>query len=120
MIKNLILILSLMLSVHFCSFNKDTGVFEEYSSTELNAYNTGLPILELTTPAPVTSKEDWMEGASMKLYDKDNNLISEHTLSIRGRGNSTWEQAKKPYALKLDKLCRAYHEWQAHGNLLSL
>ena len=104
MIKTLLCFLTMLLSVHYCTYNKDTGVYEEYSSSELNAYNTGLPRLELTTPAPITSKEVWTEGASMKLYDKNGNLISEHTLSIRGRGNSTWEeQAKKPYALKLDK-----------------
>lgn len=65
---------------------------------------TGLPVLYLDTPnaQKVTSKEVWMEGASLVLVNGKDTLFDGGT-SIRGRGNSTWLQAKKPYALKLDK-----------------
>ena len=74
--KFILCFLALLMSVHYCTFNQDNGVFEEYTSDDVTPYNTGLPRLELTTPSPVTSKENWMPGASLVLYDKDGNLIS--------------------------------------------
>ncbi|MDE7101471.1 MAG: CotH kinase family protein, partial [Bacteroidales bacterium] len=66
-----------------------------------------LPVLSVTTPASeeVTSKEDWMKGASLSLSSSSDKTIEFNALSmsIRGRGNSTWTLPKKPYALKLDK-----------------
>lgn len=65
---------------------------------------TGLPIVIIETPdeQPVTSKNDWMKNVQMKIYDKDKKLDYEGSLSVKGRGNSTWGFPKKPYALKLD------------------
>ena len=74
--KFILCFLALLMSVHYCTFNQDNGVFDEYTSDDVTPYNTGLPILELTTPSPVTSKTEWMPGASLVLYDKDGNLIS--------------------------------------------
>lgn len=67
---------------------------------------TGLPVMSINTPNSqgVWSKEEWVEGSVMTLdgmgqfEDLDGVM-----LSIRGRGNSTWEYEKKPYNLKLDK-----------------
>lgn len=65
---------------------------------------TGLPVVMIDTPesAPVVSKSDWMKNANMRIYDKNGKLDYEGSLSIKGRGNSTWKYPKKPYALKLD------------------
>ena len=67
--------------------------------------NTGLPVVRITTPGKrnVTSKETWMEGATMRIENPDGTLDYEGPMSIKGRGNSTWGYPKKPYALKLDK-----------------
>lgn len=66
---------------------------------------TGLPIAIINTPdsKPITSKVDWMEGASMTIVNPDMTIDYQGSLSIKGRGNSTWSYPKKPYALKLDK-----------------
>ena len=67
---------------------------------------TGLPVMSINTPNAqgVWSKEEWVEGSvmtldGMGLFDD----LDDVTLSIRGRGNSTWGYEKKPYNLKLDK-----------------
>lgn len=65
---------------------------------------SNLPIVYINTKdaAPIVSKEDWLKDSKIyvtnageynKLYDKS---------QIRGRGNTTWNYAKKPYAIKLD------------------
>lgn len=67
--------------------------------------NTGLPFVILDTPGgiPITSKTEWMEGATMTILNPDLSVNYQGTLSVKGRGNSTWTQfPKKPYALKLD------------------
>ena len=67
---------------------------------------TGLPVLYVNTPrgVEITSKEDWTKKTFLTLRDAgkaDWNFEDVQT-SIRGRGNSTWEQDKKPYALNLN------------------
>lgn len=64
----------------------------------------GLPVLVIETPnrANITSKEDWLDGASFKLYEENAELATEGTTSIKGRGNTTWLYPKKPFALKLE------------------
>ena len=71
----------------------------------LEEVNTGLPKVDIQTPesAPIVSKETWMEGATITIYDTDGSINFKGTTSIKGRGNSTWQYPKKPYALKLDK-----------------
>jgi hypothetical protein len=65
---------------------------------------TGIPILYLTTAAPVVSKDVYVNGS----LDVDGNNRFEQektniTLKIKGRGNSTWANfPKKPYRLKFD------------------
>ena len=63
-----------------------------------------LPKVYIDTPegAAITSKTEWMKGSTIKIVDENGveNLVA--TTSIRGRGNSTWYNPKKPYALKLD------------------
>lgn len=66
---------------------------------------TGLPVVYIDTPdrRAVTSKTTWMEGATIMVVNADRTIDCSGTLSIKGRGNSTWGYPKKPYALKLDK-----------------
>lgn len=66
---------------------------------------TGLPIVVLDTPGyvPITSKETWIPDATVTIYNPDGSVDYSGTLSVKGRGNSTWTQfPKKPYAMKLD------------------
>jgi hypothetical protein len=77
------------------------GTAKDYT---VSVYNfTGLPIFNITTSAPVVSKDDYVTG-SLKvntngLYEQSTNDI---TLQIKGRGNSTWSlHAKKTLSLKI-------------------
>lgn len=74
-----------------------------YHDFTLSARNTGLPVVRLNTPRPITSKEDWVAGASLRIENADGSLDYEGPTSVRGRGNSTWNYPKKPYAIKLDE-----------------
>jgi len=69
-------------------------------------WDTGLPVVVINTPGgqPITSKDVWMEGAEIKIYQNINTIVYDNSaLSIRGRGNSSWGYSdKKPYALKLE------------------
>lgn len=67
--------------------------------------DSGLPHLCINTPgnAAITSKEEWMEGATISLVFADGRETKLGTTKIKGRGNSTWKYPKKPYALKLDE-----------------
>jgi hypothetical protein len=63
---------------------------------------TGLPIMYITSEAPIVSEEDYVNG-TLKI---DGNLVFTDGLyngniQIRGRGHSTWYQPKKPYKIKL-------------------
>ena len=87
-------------SVATLTVKSASGARTDYT---LRARNTGLPVVFVTTPGTVNSKEDWMEGASMRIENADGTVDYEGTMSIKGRGNVTWSYPKKPYALKLDK-----------------
>jgi hypothetical protein len=66
---------------------------------------SNLPIVYITTPdhVGITSKDDWVEGGTLTI---GNTELGKNDISIgsnfKGRGNSTWTYAKKPYAIKLD------------------
>ncbi len=53
-------------------------------------------VITTTGGAPVVSKDDYVSGAAQL------DGLS-YPLQIKGRGNSTWGWAKKPYKLKLDQ-----------------
>jgi hypothetical protein len=70
-------------------------------------YISELPVVYINTDSgeAVASKEEY-EGATFKLqgsseYD-DTSQLYDGEISIRGRGNYTWEHEKKPYKIKLD------------------
>lgn len=74
-------------------------------SFNISVQNTGLPVVRITTPKAITSKEDWMSGCSIAI-DLPNGVADteKRSLSIRGRGNASWNDTdKKSYALKLDE-----------------
>lgn len=77
------------------------GLKKEYT-VKLASF-TGLPVLYITTEAPVVSKDDYVNG-TMKI---DGNLqytdgLYNGKIQIKGRGNSTWAAEKKPYKIKLN------------------
>ena len=80
---------------------QDGHIYKDYT---LQAHNTGLPVVRVETPnhKAITSKETWMEGATLRIEKADGTVDYEEKMAIRGRGNSTWGYPKKPYALKLN------------------
>lgn len=69
---------------------------------------TGLPVMWIETEGrkDITSKEVY-QRASFKLVEDVRTRaagdVIEDSVSIKGRGNSTWGMAKKPYTLKFGK-----------------
>lgn len=63
---------------------------------------TNLPSLYITTKdsQPITSKEIYVQ-AVLEMAATDTTGLYNDTAQIRGRGNSSWNLAKKPYRLKL-------------------
>ena len=82
-----------------------SSAFEIRCKTFGDLVKTGLPIVVINTPNanPIVSKNDWMAGATMTIINPDMRIDYQGTMSVKGRGNSTWSYPKKPYTLKLDK-----------------
>ena len=83
---------------------KSDGLNVKFESEYPFLNHTGLPLIIINIPdhKEITSKDVWTEGVEMKIYDEKGSLDYEGMLQIKGRGNTTWGQVKKPYALKLD------------------
>ena len=64
-----------------------------------------LPSVLITTPnnAVIDSKEVYVENSLFSLYQPAPFSSFCEMMSIKGRGNSTWTNPKKPYAIKFDK-----------------
>ena len=65
----------------------------------------GLPVVFIDTPnnTSVKSKTEWIAETTISILGSDGTVdYSSGKLRIRGRGNTTWNYPKKPYALKLD------------------
>lgn len=86
-------------------------VTKEDKSEESRAklYCSKLPVVYIDTEngASIVSKEDYI-NATMKIqgndkFDPEETTLYSGAIEIRGRGNSTWSQPKKPYKIKLDK-----------------
>lgn len=72
---------------------------------ELPVVNSTLPVLYIYTPdnAPVVDKVNWIAESNAYLKEADGTVTDLGAVSIKGRGNTTWNFAKKPYAIKFDK-----------------
>ena len=77
-------------------------------SASAKMYCSKLPVVYIDTEGgqSITSKEKYID-ADMRVqgnaeFNADN-VLYDNVIEIRGRGNSTWSQPKKPYRLKLDK-----------------
>ena len=91
-------------------FNKDTLITLQVSYKDLTVDKTILvkksPIIHdlyITTldGNDITSKEDYVAGfVSVEGSEAFN--LSNQSMQIRGRGNSSWEYPKKPYRIKFD------------------
>lgn len=97
-----------------CSFDTSTDdtstddtsddMYVSYKLDNSILFETGLPVVSIQTENDTKnlSKEKW-QSAEMKIENAENENwnINSLEISIRGRGNSTWVQSKRPYAIKL-------------------
>lgn len=107
--KLIYLMLGLFLIVG-CSFNKDEETEVDNSNDMYVSFKversaleeTNLPIVSIQTKdnVKILDKENWI-SATFKIENAENLNLDEMNISIKGRGNSTWSQSKKPYAIKL-------------------
>lgn len=72
---------------------------------DLPVVNSTLPVLYIYTPdaTPVVDKDTWIADSHAYLKGADGEVTDLGAASVKGRGNTTWNMPKKPYALKLDK-----------------
>lgn len=68
---------------------------------KIEIYN--LPIVYIETPdgVAITSREEWVENSSFIIRNTDGSVEDYGEANVKGRGNWSWSQAKKPYAIKL-------------------
>ena len=65
---------------------------------------SSLPVVYINTKnaAPVTSKENWLKETEIYITNAGKYNVQYSESQIRGRGNTTWNYPKKPFAIKLD------------------
>lgn len=79
------------------------SALEEEKEWKVNVYDQ--PVLIINTPdgESIIDKENRKEGCNVQLVNLDGTIEDYGTAGIRGRGNTSWIQDKKPYNIKLDK-----------------
>ena len=76
---------------------------------EVKMFFSELPVVYINTEGgqAITSKEKYIDAELIvqgnSVYNSETTKLYNGATEIRGRGNSTWGQPKKPYRLKLDK-----------------
>lgn len=83
------------------TYNNQTVTFPYYVTMK----KTGLPTVTISTNnTPIVDKENWIPG-TIKIENASDSEwnFDEVELTIKGRGNSSWGQPKKPYTLKLSE-----------------
>ncbi len=86
-----------------------------YNEITVKTFQFGLPALFVNTPVATSSitKDDWVGGTTAVIFDSATGEVDllgakddaedKAVNQFKGRGNSTWGYAKKPYTIKLDK-----------------
>jgi hypothetical protein len=74
---------------------------------------SGVPVIKIDTQGRYVSAVNqgnayapnwnfpWLTGVNYAIYDAEGELLINGATDLKGRGNSTWNLEKKPYALKL-------------------
>ena len=60
-------------------------------------------VINTNDGSDITSKEEYTASTVSVLNTKEEWSMDEVSAGVRGRGNSTWSQDKKPYRIKFDK-----------------
>ena len=62
--------------------------------------------IETDNPNATIGKKDYVSGKLTIVSSDKKECMTDALLGIRGRGNSTWGMAKKPYRIKFDSKTR--------------
>lgn len=75
----------------------------EVVSERMTTVDTGLPIVLIETPdgLPITSRSEWTAGVAVTILSPQRLVEYQDTIELKGRGNTSWGFAKKPYAMRL-------------------
>lgn len=76
-----------------------TYVSEKFGIQSTTEGRSQLPIVRVTSSAPVVDKDTWIDG-TIEIEGKGLGDLQLMKTKVKGRGNSTWAWEKKPYALK--------------------
>lgn len=74
-----------------------------YGQSEKYVQKTNIPTIYIETDGsePVTSKTEYIKATM--IYVSGTDTVRYNSMKIRGRGNSTWGLAKKPYRIKFNE-----------------
>ncbi len=107
--KKFLIILSVLFVATSCSFDTDdvdtSGyMYEDYKISDDVLKSANLPIVHVYTEnnTKILDKDNWI-NATFSISNKDEWNMDETEITIKGRGNSTWNQPKRPYAIKFSK-----------------
>lgn len=83
-------------------------VCDGVESTLYMIHSSKIPSIHITTESGslnyIHSNKENKEAGNIRIYDEKSKVTTDANLSsIKGRGNSTWGQPKKPYNIKFDK-----------------
>ena len=76
---------------------------EPFTLRSSPAAAAGLPVIYVTASSPFEDTDTWIAGAIRIEGNGGFDDLPEMAAEVKGRGNSTWNWEKKPYALKLSK-----------------
>ena len=93
-----------------CKFNEEKEednsgeMYKNYKIDENTLKSANLPIVYVQTEdnTKILDKENWI-NATFSISNKDEWNMDETEITIKGRGNTTWNQPKRPYAIKFSK-----------------
>lgn len=76
----------------------------ESKSFTVNVIDIDLPAIYVSTPAhaAVKDKVNWIKESRFIVVEPDGTVTNFGNTGIRGRGNSSWNYKKKPYAIKFE------------------
>ncbi|MEE1211702.1 MAG: CotH kinase family protein [Treponema sp.] len=93
-----------IIKLNYLLSDNSNDMYVPYKLDDSSLQETGLPVISIQTAenAKILSKKNWV-SAEMQIYNAKNSEwdFDGLDISIRGRGNTTWELSKRPYAIKL-------------------
>ncbi len=108
--KSLFLCVCAVFVFSACTYEVQTldnsgAMYKPYVVSDETLAQAGLPVVCIQTQnnERILNKEDWISASiSISHASEDDWNFEDTAVQIRGRGNYTWKQPKRPYALKFE------------------